>query len=128
MKPRRVPEKAGVDAERVDPRDLGLALAQLPHDHDLVVAARLALEARAERMPSYDDYPGGRYHRIHDLSEYTAVEKARWGPTGNRYLWVQYGPAGPPEIPQQRQAEDDTPQWVPASPAAADEAARVRVR
>ena len=126
MKPRRVPDKPVVDPEWVDPRDMGLALARLPHDHALVVAARLALEARAERMPSYDDYPGGRYHRIHDLPEHTAIHKARWGPTGDRDLWVKYGPAGPPVIPQPR--EEEAPQWVPAPPAAADEAARVRGR
>lgn len=123
MKPRREPGKPDV-ADRVDPQDLGLALAQLPHDHHLVVAARLALETRADRMPSYDDYPGGRYHRIHDLPEHTEVEKARWGPTGDRDLWVRYGPAGPPDIPSQR---DESPQWIPV----ADEdtsTARVRGR
>lgn len=112
MKPRREPRKPPVAADQVDPSDLGLALAQLPHDHQLVVAARLALEARAERMPSYDDYAGGRYHRVHDLPEHTDLQKARWGPTGDRDLWVQYGPAGPPDIPWQR---DEPPQWTPAA-------------
>ena len=95
------------DAYRhLDPVALGAALARLPHDHELVVASRLALEVRADAMHSGDDYPGGRYHRIHDLPEHTAVQKARWGPTGDRDLWVRYGPAGPPVIPEQRTPVD----------------------
>jgi hypothetical protein len=124
MKPRREPGKPSADAGRVDPSDLGLTLARLPHDHELVVAARLALETRADRLHSYDDYPGGRFHRIHDLPEHTDLEKARWGPTGDRDLWVRYGPAGPPAIPEQR---DEPPQWIPAGDQD-DGAARVRGR
>lgn len=108
MKPRKTPEPAKVEPERVNPADLGLALSQLPHDHELVVAARLALEVRAERLPSYDDYADGRYHRIHDLPEHTAVEKARWGPAGDRDEWVRPREGdyrGAASIPQQRTAE-----------------------
>jgi hypothetical protein len=108
--------------EEVDAADLGLALSQLPHDHQLVVAARLALEVRADRMLSGDDYPGGRYHRLHDLPERTAVEQARYGPTGDRDLWVRFGPAGPPAIPAQR---DEPAAWVSAPDEDAG-AARVR--
>lgn len=121
MKPRREPGKPPGDVDRVDATDLGLRLAQLPHDHELVVAARLALEAKADRMHSYDDYPGGRYHRIHDLPEHTDLQKARWGPTGDRDLWVQHGNAGPPAIPAQR---DEPPEWIPA---ADDDAGYARV-
>ena len=92
--------------EHIDPVSLGSALARLPHDHDLVVASRLALEVRADAMHSGDDYPGGRYHRIHQVPEHTAIQKARWGPTGDRDLWVKYGPSGPPVIPEQRTPVD----------------------
>ena len=108
MRPRMDTPGGQTDAYRhLDPVSLGSALARLPHDHELVVASRLALEVRADAMHSGDDYPGGRYHRIHQVPEYTAVQKARWGPTGDRDLWVKYGPAGPPEIPQQRSREVD---------------------
>lgn len=145
MKPRREPGKPAFDAGRVDPGDLGLALAQLPHDHDLVVAARLALEVRADAMHSGDDYPGGRYHRIHEFTAHDDVQRHRWGPTGDRDLWIRYGPDGPPKIPEQRapvedqrartaetvarareacQLREEPAQWAP--PAAEDGHARVR--
>lgn len=44
------------------------------------------------------DYAGGRYHRNHDLPELTELERRRWGPTGDRALWVRYGDAGPPPV------------------------------
>ena len=107
MRPRMDTPGGSADAyQHLDPVSLGSALARLPHDHELVVASRLALEVRADAMHSGDDYPGGRYHRIHDLPEHTAVQKARWGPTGDRDLWVKYGPAGPPMIPEQRTSVD----------------------
>ena len=108
MKPRKTPEKPAFEPGRIDPSDLGLALSQLPHDHELVVAARLALEVRADRMPSSDDYPGGRYHRIHELPEHTALQKARYGPTGDRDQWVRSREGdfqGQVSVPLQRTAE-----------------------
>lgn len=100
--------------------DLGLKLSQLPHDHELVVAARLALELRAERMQSYDDYANGRFHRTHELpGEHTELQKLRYPPNGDRDEWVRGGSA---RIPEQRQAE-----WTPA-PASDAGAAPVRGR
>jgi hypothetical protein len=113
------------DPTKMDPadldaaRDLGLKLTQLPHDHALVIAARLALEIRADRMQSYDDYPDGRYHRTHELpGEYTELQKRRYPPNGDRDEWVRGGAV---EIPGQRQPAE----WTPA-PAGDAGAARVR--
>jgi hypothetical protein len=105
-----------------DAADLGLKLSQLPHDHELVVAARLALEIRADRMQSYDDYAGGRFHRTHELpSEHTELQKLRYPPNGDRDEWVRNG--NPVRIPEQRQ----TAEWTPAPQSDAG-AARVRGR
>jgi hypothetical protein len=103
-----------------DAADLGLKLSQLPHDHELVVAARLALELRADRLQSYDDYAGGRYHRTHELpGEYTELQKRRYPPNGDRDEWVRGVSA---EIPEQRQTE-----WTPAAQGG-EGAARTRGR
>jgi hypothetical protein len=105
-----------------DAADLGLKLSQLPHDHELVVAARLAMELRADRMQSYDDYVGGRFHRTHELpDEYTELQKLRYPPNGDRDEWVRNG--NPVTIPAQRQPTE----WTPA-PAEDAGAARVRGR
>lgn len=95
-----------------DAADLGLKLSQLPHNHELVVAARLALEIREARMQSYDDYGDGRFHRTHELpGQHSELQTLRYPPNGDRDEWVRGGPA---RIPQQRQTE-----WVPA-PASGD--------
>jgi len=87
--------------------DLGLKLAQLPHDHELVVAARLAMEIRSDRMQSYDDYGDGRFHRTHELpGEYSDLQKLRYPPNGNRDEWVRNGQ--PVDIPAQRQPAEWT--------------------
>ena len=105
-----------------DVADLGLRLAQLPPDHELVVAARLALEIRADRMQSYDDYVGGRYHRTHELpGEHSELQKRRYPPHGDRDEWVKNG--DPLRIPEQRQPAE----WTPAPQSDAG-AARVRGR
>lgn len=44
------------------------------------------------------DYAGGRFHRNHDLPELSELERRRWGPTGDRALWVRFGDAGPPPV------------------------------
>lgn len=49
-----------------------------------------------------DDYTGGRFHRIHPLPEYAETLRRRWPPTGDRDLWVRYGPDGPPSNELQR--------------------------
>lgn len=104
-----------------DAADLGLQLSQLPHDHELVVAARLALEIRADRMQSYDDYDGGRFHRTHELpGEYTALQKRRYPPNGDREEWVRGTQA---QVPEQRRPAE----WTPA-PVGDAGAARVRGR
>lgn len=44
-----------------------------------------------------DDYPGGRYHRQHSLMPViTELQRRRYPPTGDRLLWVKYGP--PPAL------------------------------
>lgn len=104
-----------------DAADLGLKLSQLPHDHELVVAARLALEIRAARMQSYDDYGDGRFHRTHELpGEYTELQKLRYPPNGDREEWVRGAAA---KVPEQRQPVE----WMPAAEGDAG-AARVRGR
>lgn len=108
-----------------DAADLGLKLSQLPHDHELVVAARLALEIRAERMQSAEDYPGGRYHRIHDLPEHTALEKLRYPPNGDRDEWVKERDTDWKGL--QRQIPEPRHEWVPAPQSDAG-AAHARVR
>lgn len=106
-------------SDEINPADLGLKLAQLPHDHALVVAARLAAEIRAERMPSYDDYADGRFHRTHELpAEHAELQKRRYPPNGDRDEWVR-GDAL--RIPEQREAE-----WIPA--ATSDDAGSARAR
>lgn len=101
--------------------DLGLKLSQLPHDHELVVAARLAVEIREARMQSYDDYAGGRFHRTHELpGDHTELQKLRYPPNGDRDEWVR---GATPRIPEQRQPAE----WVPAAEGDAG-AARVRGR
>jgi hypothetical protein len=83
-----------LDPATIGPAELGLMLAQLMEvnpAHELVVAARLALEigaSRAQAPLNLDDYIGGRFHRQNELAEHTAVQKARYGPTGDRDQWV----------------------------------------
>lgn len=43
-----------------------------------------------------DDYVGGQFHRANELAEYTELQRHRWPPTGDRDLWIRYGPDGPP--------------------------------
>lgn len=103
---------------------LGLNLARLMEtdpDHELVTAARLALEigyARASQPFNIEDFVGGRYHRANDIAEYSEVQKRRYPPNGDRDEWVRNGE--PARIPEQRQTE-----WTPAP---ADDAGAARVR
>ena len=43
-----------------------------------------------------EDHIGGRYHRPHLFVGATELQRRRYPPTGDRDLWVKYGPAGPP--------------------------------
>lgn len=43
-----------------------------------------------------EDYAGGRFHRPTVLPVYTELQRRRYPPTGNRELWIRWGPAGPP--------------------------------
>jgi hypothetical protein len=86
---------------RADPAVLAVALVQLaeerPRDDVLLVALALAADAAELRRPSLrDDYAGGRYHRQNPLPEHSDLQRRRYPPTGNRELWIKYGPAGPP--------------------------------
>jgi hypothetical protein len=86
---------------RLDPVALAVALSELvaSHpDHPVAAAARLAVDVGDLRRAGspLDDYAGGRFHREHVLDEYTAIQKCRWPPTGDRSAWIRWGPAGPP--------------------------------
>lgn len=97
-----------MNPDDISPIELGVMLSQLEPSCTLFVAARLGLEVAVMRADAdmdellarlRDDYAGGRYHRNNPLQEYTQLQRHRWPPTGNRDLWVKYGPAGPP-IPE----------------------------
>ena len=99
-----------LDPNAISGADLALCIAramEIDPDHELVVAARLALEigyARASRPWNLEDFAGGRYHRSHEIAEHTELQKLRYPPTGSRDLWVKYGPAGPPAQDLNRRA------------------------
>lgn len=42
------------------------------------------------------DYAGGKHHRGHMLPAIVELDRLRWPPTGDRDLWVRFGPDGPP--------------------------------
>ena len=82
------------------PAVVGVALVQLAEgaaaDDAHRLAVLLAAEQVAARTPSLaDDWPGGRYHRPGPLLAYGELARRRYPPTGDRDLWVRYGPAGP---------------------------------
>ena len=84
-----------------DPIVVGVTLVQVAegrrHDDALTVSILAAAEHSAARWPSLDDDRiGGRFHRNGVLLGYSDLQKHRWPPTGDRDLWVKYGPAGPP--------------------------------
>lgn len=60
-------------------------LALLGHKQLLIPASALG-----------EDYADGKFHRPHELAEFSELQRRRWPPTGDRALWVRYGPAGPP--------------------------------
>lgn len=95
------------DAEAIDPVALALLLSVLPVDHRLVTWAVLGLEIAAGRdgVPRLDDdYIGGRWYRANVLAEYSELQLLRYPPTGDRDLWVKYGPAGPPCVAVEEKA------------------------
>ena len=75
-------------------------------------------------LMSRDDYSGGKYHRQHALDEYSEIQRHRYPPTGDRDLWVKYGPAGPPTVPEPRQTLDDDKECLQQRTDAAVERAR----
>lgn len=88
-----------MNPDETSPAELAVMLSLLPTTHPLITAALVGIEVGALREGTplnLDDYVGGRYHRNHELAEHTEVQIRRWPPTGNRELWVRYGPAGPP--------------------------------
>lgn len=83
----------------LDPVQLAVELSQLPPE--LIIAARVGLEVAAARAGItylHDDVLDGRWHRNNVLNMPTELMKRRWPPTGNRDLWVRFGPAGPPPV------------------------------
>jgi hypothetical protein len=87
-----------LNPDEVSPVELGVMLSLLPAKHVLITAARLGLEVAELRLGAalFENFVGGRYHRSHVLPEYNEIERLRYPPTGDRGLWIQYGPAGPP--------------------------------
>lgn len=82
----------------INPAELAALLASLPVTHVLVTAARLGIEVGVARTGRInDDVIGGRYHRPNPLPEYSRLQVLRYPPTGNRDLWIRYGPEGPPD-------------------------------
>jgi hypothetical protein len=76
-----------------------VAAAQGPISDPLATAIRHAAADITGRLSSdRHDYPGGRYHRTHPLGGPSELDLRRWPPTGDRDLWILYGPAGPPEV------------------------------
>lgn len=45
---------------------------------------------------AHEDYAGGRYHRPHLFPAISELQRRRYPPTGDRDLWIKYGPTGPP--------------------------------
>lgn len=87
-----------IDVASLDPVALAVALSLLDPVHPVAIAARAGLDVAAMRSGWPQDYIGGRYHRPTRLPERTALQVARWPPTGDRELWIRYGPAGPPAV------------------------------
>jgi hypothetical protein len=102
-----------VNPDDLEPVELGLMLSKLPFDHALITWARHGIEIAIGRAGAKldddiafvlerltDDYAGGPYHRQNPMPEYSRLQMARYPPTGDRDLWVRYGPAGPPVVKQ----------------------------
>lgn len=83
---------------------LGVLLSLLPSRHVLVVAARAGLDVgdlrRAHRAVMVESS-----HAVSAALDWTRqagepshleLQRRRWPPTGDRDLWVKYGPDGPP--------------------------------
>lgn len=90
-----------MNPDDISPVALAVMLSLLPSTHVLVTAARAGLEAgrlREDAPLGLDDYAGGRFHRANTLTEYTKLQRHRWPPSGDRELWIRYGPAGPPAV------------------------------
>lgn len=85
---------------RLDPARLAAVVSLLPLEQLLAVrvGAEVALDRADHRLAGLlgADFPAGRWHRSHPLPEHTELQLARWPPTGDRDLWIRYGPAGPP--------------------------------
>lgn len=85
---------------RLDPARLAAVVSLLPVEQLIAVrvGADVALDRADHRLAELlgADFPGGRWHRRHPLPEHTELQLARWPPTGDRDLWIRYGPAGPP--------------------------------
>lgn len=94
-----------IDLGTISPVELAVALSMLPAE--LVAAAKVGLEVaalRADTSLDLDDVLDGRWHRNNVLHPLTELMRRRWPPTGDRDLWIRYGPAEPPEWPLQEAA------------------------
>lgn len=93
---------------RLGPVRLAVAVSLLPVEQ--LVAVRIGADVALGRADGQlaellrADYAGGRYHRNHPLPEFTELQRRRFPPTGDRDLWVRYGPAGPPQPANSREA------------------------
>lgn len=70
-----------------------------PRNHRLTVLALLGhRELLATPGRHGGDYPGGKFHQQYEMPEFSELDVRRYPPTGDRALWVRYGPAGPPPV------------------------------
>jgi hypothetical protein len=94
------PAELAEELAALRPELLAAALSLLPVE--LMVAVRCGAEvalARADHELAEliaQDFAGGKWHRQHPLPRVCEIDRLRWPPTGDRDLWVRYGPAGPP--------------------------------
>jgi hypothetical protein len=74
---------------RIEPARLAAIISLLPLEqaHAAVVGAEVAY-LRAERRLR-DDYPGGRFHRLHTLLDVQELDLLRYPPNGDRDQWVR---------------------------------------
>lgn len=97
----RGPVELAAELARLPAELLAAALSLLPAE--LLTAARLGVDIGHRRAGAVldaavaEDFIGGRWHRAPvALHTFTELQVCRWPPIGDRALWVQYGPAGPP--------------------------------
>ena len=83
--------------ELLDPVQLAAGLAQLPPDHLTVLLARAAVEHGAGRSGA-SSCPECAWREAMFRGGPADLLRRRYPPTGDRWMWVRYGPDGPPPV------------------------------